>query len=358
MQLRNETAMARQFIGDFDQRLIDLKKTKGLPPGMLIAILANENFHGRAMPATVFSNLDYTQPWETPEDPEILSHAMRHVKNGFVNIEPTLRVNEGPYVLQYNFVRGFRPKRSAAVSTIPLQVGFDEAKFNYAIPEVEPEVFHNGRYGEMNVDFILNRYPFAPYHFLFVPERTTGKRPQYLHPQRGLQTLQAAREFLENAGDGAYLCYNANGGHASVNHLHLQGFFCTKDWQPPIEKILAKYDLSKSQTIDDAFLPGTRWIGKQDTLLGVTSFIEEMHTRNDHGEKSAYHLAMTTKGTLCFPRKHQGDAEYMKLLQAAEFTSGFAVFEMLGEIISPTKAISTFDATQDRIKKLYCAAAL
>ena len=71
---------------------------------------------------------------------------------------------------------------------------------------------------------------------------------------------------------------------------------------------------------------------------------------------------MTPKGILAFPRKHQGDSDYFKLLQKASFTTGYAFFEMLGEVISPSKeVISIFDPInnlEDQIIQLYKAASL
>ena len=85
-----------------------------------------------------------------------------------------------------------------------------------------------------------------------------------------------------------------------------------------------------------------------------------MNDRYAKGEKIAFNFRMGPDGIACFPRKHQGDEGYFRLLQQSPFTTGYAFFEMLGEVISPTADVSVFgqNNTERKIKGLYNALSL
>ncbi len=361
MPLKDNAREAEKFVELFQGRLEELVGTIDLHPGMGIAMLANLNFHGKDMPASVFRRLDYDLGWETPEDPIILAEALKRITEGKVIIDRTTRTRIGEFQLQYNFVRGFRPRREARKTDIPLDLPFNRKGFHLGIEAVDPELFHSVKYGDdLTVDFVFNRYPFAPYHFLWVPNRKNGGHNQYLDSDKDGYLIEAAWDFVtkQGFGKGVRLCYNSNGAHASVNHLHFQGFFLTRDWEPPFEEIARKHDGSSS-TID-CYFSGTRWISGSDGAEGLKDFIKEMNYKYAEGEKIAFNLCMTPEGIACFPRKHQGDEEYFKLLRESPFTTGYAFFEMLGEIISPTADVSIFgqDRTERQIRNLYDALSL
>jgi len=368
MNLKDNTKGAEKFVELFQGRLKKLVGTNNLPPGMAIAILANLNFHGQNMPASVFRRLDYDQGWETSEDPIILAEALKRIKDKKVVIDRTKRIKIGEFQLQYNFVRGFRPKRGAKRFDIPLDLPFDPNKFNYGFKAVDPELFHSVKYdNSLTVDFVFNRYPFAPYHFLWVPNRKKRGHNQYLETDKDEYLIEAAWDFVreQGLGKGIRLCYNSNGAHASVNHLHFQGFFLTQDWEPPFETIIREYKANKVKTDNlsgtiDYYFKGTRWISGSDGVDGLKEFIDEMNRRYASGEKVAFNLCIAPEGIACFPRKHQGDEKYFELLQRSPFTTGYAFFEMLGEIISPTADVSIFDKnrTERQIRDLYNALSL
>lgn len=355
---RGGTRKSDELIWSFQAKLKQLSKEPKLPPGMAIALMANLNFHGQDMNADVFNRLDYGCGFETPDDPIVLSEAFKRISDGKVRIDKTTRARIGGFVVQYNFVRGYRPKRGARKISIALDEPFDAGKFNYAIRECDPEEFASRRYGRnLSVDLLFNRYPFAPYHFLWIPNRKKGRHNQYLRPKEDGAILEAAWSFVaeEGLGEGIRLCYNSNGAHASVNHLHLQGFFLTDDWEPPIEDFIKNHDGTSGGL--QCYFPGTRWISKSGGVEGLKDFIGEMNRRyHKYKEKNiAYHFCITAKGIVCFPRKHQGDKKYFALLEKAPFTTGYAFFEMLGEIISPTADVSLFDQerTLRQIEDLY-----
>jgi len=347
------TRLALNFIGKLDE----ISTTKKLHPGMMITLLANYNFHDKDMPAYVFNNIDFTKEWETPEDPEIAAQAVRRIKNGKVHIERTVREDIGIYKLQYNEVRGYRPKRHATANTIAIDQPFDKNKFHLGKKEVEPGIFQSEDMNGIKMDFIINRYPFAPYHFLLVPERKKNHN-QYLDPKNDRHILDASWSLVKELGKGAMLGYNANGAHASVNQLHFQGFMYLRSWQLPIEKTLMNMDLKRSQPLDK-YLPGGRWISKTDGIDGLCDAIAEMNARSKK-EHLSYNFSLKPQGIAFFPRRHQSHPEYLTVLQKTDFTTGLAFFEMHGEIICPIKDISLYrrQYLSKEIEKTYHAAAL
>jgi len=357
LKVRCITKESARLVDSFQGKLGRLIKTKRLPPGMAIAIMANLNFHGRDMPTSVFNNLNYNAGFETADDPIVLGEAFKRISGRKVKIDKTARMKIGDFLLQYNFVRGYRPRRQARKADIPLNLPFEPKKFNYAVKECDPEKFASSKYdSNLSIDFLFNRYPFAPYHFLWVPNRKTGQHNQYLSPNEDAAIIEAAWSFVvaEGLGEAIRLCYNSNGAHASVNHLHLQGFFLTNEWEPPIERLIRNHDGSSGPL--SCHFCGARWISKSDGVKGLKDFIGEMNGRYfKYKEKIAYHFCMIPHGIACFPRKHQGDEKYFALLQEAAFTTGYAFFEMLGEIISPTADVSLFnqDKTLRQIEDLY-----
>jgi len=362
-ELKDITARSCEFVDAFQGKLEELIKTEGLYPGVGIAVIANLNFHNQDIPSILFNRLDFSKHFENPEDPVVLGEIMKriNIKDNKINIDRTIRENVGEFILQYNFIRGFRPKREARKTEMPLDLPFNKDKFNYADErECDPEVFDSQKYSDtLSVDFLFNRYPFAPYHFLWVPNRKTGKHNQFIDPEKDSEILEAAWNLVtqEGYGKGLWVCYNSNGAHASVNHFHLQGFFLTKDWQPPIEQVFEEHDGSSSLK---HYLKNAKWISLSDGVNGLKENIKEVNERYKKGEKMAYHFCMTPEGTAFFPRKHQGDDNYFALLQKANFTTGLAFFEMLFEIISPTAEISLFkkEETYKNILALYYAASL
>lgn len=202
---------------------------------------------------------------------------------------------------------------------------------------------------------------------MWVPNRKKSGHNQYLDTDKDEYLIEAAWDFVreQGLGKGIRLCYNSNGAHASVNHLHFQGFFLTQDWEPPFETIIREYRTNKVKTDNlsgtiDYYFKGTRWISGSDGVDGLKEFIDEMNRRYASGEKVAFNLCIAPEGIACFPRKHQGDEKYFELLQRSPFTTGYAFFEMLGEIISPTADVSIFDKnrTERQIRDLYNALSL
>ncbi|MEW6647535.1 MAG: hypothetical protein AB1450_10075 [Pseudomonadota bacterium] len=139
---------------------------------------------------------------------------------GFDALQPTELRREGPWALQFNHLRSFRPKRISQQPPQGISAPFEERAFHFNKPFMQKEVFWRGELGGRSVDLYYNKYPFAELHTLLVPEREQCL-PQYL--QRSYHDY--AWDVLAQLGTalpGAGIGYNSYGAFASVNHLHFQ----------------------------------------------------------------------------------------------------------------------------------------
>jgi len=352
---KKTNGLAKRITEAFQSKLNSLISANKLPPSMAVTILANLNMLNLPMPACVFEKLDFSRGFEAPDDAIVVGEASRHIKKGLVEFSETERITVGDFRLQFNQIRGCRPRRIAQAARVPLDLPFYDKKFHFAKSECEPEVFDEITCrNDLSISFLLNRYPFAPYQFIWIPNRF-HKLNQFLTPTKDVQILNAACDFVweDGASNSLRLAYNSLGAHASVNHLHFQGFILTTNWKPPFEKYIRRYlrKCGRSGQIDCYFKAAT-WISKSDGIKGLKEFI---HRMNDY--RQPYHFYIHPSGIACFPRKHQADDHYFELLRKSPFTTGFAFFEFLGEIVSPTRNISIFDSLhlEAHIQDLYDA---
>jgi hypothetical protein len=342
---RTITHRAEEITGAFQEKLNFLTYRKdNLAPSMLVTILANLNLHDMDVPAGIFERIDYNKDFEVPDDAVAAGETYKKIKGGVVRIDKIVRVDVGEFQLQYNPMRGYRPRRMARKKSMPLCVPFDPVGFHYAQPYCEDEVFLTTLLSGLKVDLLFNRYPFAPYHFLWIPDRF-GQHNQFLDRTKDSLILKEARDYvMEDGKDSSIrLCYNSTGAHASVNHLHFQGFLITEHWQPPFEKCIRNHIKLRGGSSGplECYFKGVQWLSKNNSVEELQSFIGKMNACN-----RPYCLYITPEGIACFPRQPQDYAPYIKLLEQSPLTTGFAFFEMLGEIICPNKNVSIFEKQQ------------
>jgi len=334
---RTNTKRTNRIIGNFQDKFNSLLTDQKLPLSMLVNILGYGPILGVPIEASIFRRLDYCSNFEMLEDAQVLGGALKQIKDGYITLG-IRRLSINSVVMQINLVRALRPKRVAQKKTVLFNTPFDPKSFHYGMPQCDIEVFYSlQEMDNLTIDLLLNRYPFAPYHFLWVPDRK-GEHRQFIDLQRDMVLLEAAYELVVGEGPkgSLRLCYNSMGAHASVNHLHFQGFVITPNWEPPFDRFIQMYIEKAGNTtgIVPWYLKGTQWISPFDGVNGLKDFIARMNAN-----EQPYHLYITPYGVACFPRKHQGDDHYYQLLARTEFTTGFAFFEMLGEIVSPTAEV-------------------
>lgn len=152
---------------------------------------------------------------------------------GFDDLGSTRWRQLGPWQLQFNPLRAFRPPRMSHAAVRVIRRPFDPNGFHFDKPFLKPEVLWEGRLSGLEARLLYNKFPFAELHGLLVPEPSAG-RPQYLDRAVHDWVWRLADECAENL-PGSGFGYNAYGAFSSVNHLHFQHYVRT-DGVYPIEQ--------------------------------------------------------------------------------------------------------------------------
>jgi len=130
--------------------------------------------------------------------------------------------NVGEWELVYNPMRALRPARESNDTVDNIRRPFDEGRFNFNKPYLRPEILWQGRWHETQLRVLYNKFPFAPYHLIIVPD-PEKQMPQYLtadYHSMMWGLIEQQQMVLPGFGVG----YNSLGACASVNQLHFQGF--------------------------------------------------------------------------------------------------------------------------------------
>lgn len=229
---------------------------------------------------------------------------------GLENLPPTSLRTDGPWQLQFNSMRAFRPQRHAAQVPESLLIPFAPSGFHFNKPFMVKEQLWEGRGYGHTLSAYYNKYPFADYHLLWLPDREK-QLPQFLLPQYHELIWQLCRDLNESL-PGFAMGYNALGGYASVNHLHFQSYY------------------GAALSISDK-----RWRhneGDRDYPIDVYRFhepaeawrlIQQLHEMNQ-----PYNLLYTAEAMYCIPRKRQGD--YVQ----PSWSPGFAWREVCGDLVT------------------------
>lgn len=218
------------FHDAFVQGLNDLLRGGGL--GQFILVCANANFDPAVHAVTGERLADlYGEIGERlrgalaggrniAEVEEDLLVFLKILAVGLDHLSATQTRRAGPWELQFNHLRSFRPKRIAARVPGALYLPFDESAFHFNKGFMQKEAFWAGHLGGRCTTLYYNKYPFAPCHCLLVPERE-ARLPQFLYVESHAWLWETASE-LGSRLDGVGFGYNSVGAFASVNHLHFQ----------------------------------------------------------------------------------------------------------------------------------------
>ncbi len=128
----------------------------------------------------------------------------------------------GVWELVYNTMRRLRPERLSAQKFDAISQPFDDQLFNFNRTFLKPEIMWQGKWSGHDFTVLYNKFPFAPWHLLIVPD-AQSQRPQYLDFEIHAliwELVSAQQHAMPGFGIG----YNSLGAGASVNHLHFQGF--------------------------------------------------------------------------------------------------------------------------------------
>lgn len=167
-------------------------------------------------------------PPDAPADDWTVFRALMAL--GLERVEPLRRRRVGPWQLQFNQVRAQRPARTAAEHPSGNRAPFAPERFHFDKPFLRKEAFWQGAVAGTELELLYNKFPFARYHGLLVPERG-AHRPQWL-ARRDHALAWRLCQSAEAPGFG--IAYNSYGAFASINHLHFQCF--ADDLPLPVEE--------------------------------------------------------------------------------------------------------------------------
>jgi len=176
---------------------------------------------------------------------------------------------------------------------------------------MQKEAFWSGKLSGRDATLFYNKYPFADFHGLLVPERESCL-PQFLTEAHHSYLWQATHDLsrtLEGVGFG----YNSLGAFASVNHLHFQMF--VKPAGLPVMR--AEWRHNGGQSVYPAQCVAF------DTAAASWEYLNDLHINN-----TPYNLLYSKDRLYVFPRQKQGC--YVQ----PDWTSGFAWLEMAGGMIT------------------------
>ncbi len=292
------------------QRLTQLLDNEEL--GVFILVLANA-----MMDVEIFTNLKpllekkyryFIQQIEHSNNYPVddLNVFMQLQKLGLENIELTQQRSSGPWLLQYNQLRSFRPARNSESTINSLFQAFDASAFHFNKPFLAKEIIWKGTIQSLPITLFYNKYPFADYHAL-VLINAQKQKPQYLALQ-DCSDIEVVIDALSHM-QGLAISYNSLGALASVNHQHWQMMLSQQPY--PIEH--------------------QRWIhngGHEAYPLAVNRFGSVQHAWDEidnlQNSNQAFNLFIRPHKVFLIKRKTQG--EYPQ----PSWSGGFAWSELSG----------------------------
>lgn len=214
------------FQAAFTEGLEDMLDGDAL--GTFILVLANASSdvglwrHLREPLARRFAELAAARAGLADAAPDDRAVFERLCQLGFAHLRQVDHRSVGPWRLQFNQLRSFRPPRMSDVRVDTLHKPFDAAGFQFNKPFLKKEILWEGELAGSHTRWLYNKFPFAPLHSLLVIE-PGSQRPQCLNAADHHQ-LWALTERLGEGLPGLGFGYNAYGAYASVNHQHFQGY--------------------------------------------------------------------------------------------------------------------------------------
>ena len=224
----------------------------------------------------------------------------------------------GGWELVYNNMRRLRPERLSTQTFDAISQPFDDQRFNFNRPFLQPEIMWQGEWSGHDFTVLYNKFPFAPWHLLIVPD-AEAQRPQYLD----MRTHAMMWELVcaqQHAMQGFGIGYNSLGAGASVNHLHFQGFL--RSGPLPVESTHWRhcggredYPLKCQAT---------------DSVQQAWQMIDQFHQHNQ-----PFNLLYRTDVCYLLPRRPQGS------VAAESWAQGIAWYESCGAFTLADQSLFT-----------------
>ncbi|MCW8922742.1 MAG: hypothetical protein OQK69_03815, partial [Gammaproteobacteria bacterium] len=220
-------------------------------------------------------------------------------------------IPQGEYELRYNPMRALRPVRASSEKTENVFREFDDDKFHFNKPFLKPEILWEGKWQNVPLRVLYNKFPFAPYHLIIVPY-PEKELPQYLTKDEHKLIWRLVKEQAD-IFTGFGIGYNSLGACASVNQLHFQSFI--EEEALPIEKSLWVHNDGRHQYPMKCI--------KATTVDECWNMVEKMHAENQ-----PYNLLYRKGCCYILPRRMQGSAQVAERVQGAGWIEECGVFNV------------------------------
>ena len=316
----------KEFRHLFEQGLVELLKHDEL--GVFILVMANACFdqhvHNYTNEALLEKYHQLAKKYQflltdgqiltEPED-DILVF-LKLMAMGFDKVSQTEFRQTRQWELQFNHIRSLRPARISKNLIEGIQLDFNPDGFHFNKPFLQKECFWSGTLNNKHLDIFYNKFPFARFHSLLVPDREACLA-QFLDQAYHNYIWQVTEELALTL-PGIGMAYNSYGAFSSVNHLHFH-LFIKQHPLPVMNPVWAHNGGSKPYPIHCQIF---------DSSQKAWEFIASLHQ-----QKISYNLIYLPGKIVCLARKHQGT------YTDASWSNGFAWYETSG-------GFTTFNHTQ------------
>ncbi|MFC1588644.1 hypothetical protein ACFL3P_00060 [Pseudomonadota bacterium] len=238
-------------------------------------------------------------------------------KKGVGTLTAWESIPQGEWELLYNPMRALRPARASSEKVENIFREYDSDKFNFNKPFLRPEILWEGKWRDVPLRVLYNKFPFAPYHLIIVPQ-PDHELPQYLlkdHHELIWQLVTEQADILTGIGAG----YNSLGACASVNQLHFQAFI--KNEKLPVEKRLWLHNGGRHQYPMQCI--------KATAADECWNLIEQFHADNQ-----PYNLLYRKDCCYVLPRQMQGSDQVAERASGAGWIEECGVFNMANKKVA------------------------
>ncbi|MCU7818957.1 MAG: HIT domain-containing protein [gamma proteobacterium symbiont of Lucinoma myriamae] len=311
-----------QFRHIFEQGLVKLLAHEGL--GVFILVLANASFDQHVHDYTHKVLLEKYQQLADKyrfllQDGQLLTEPeddilvfLKLMAMGIDKVSQTEFRQTKQWELQFNHIRSLRPARMSKNSIEGIRLEYNPDGFHFNKPFLQKESYWNGMMNGKHLDIFYNKFPFARFHSLLVPNKEACL-PQYLTHEYHEYIWQITEQLGSNL-NGIGMAYNSYGAFSSINHLHFHLFI--KEHPLPVS--------SSVWTHNGGNKPYPIECEVFHSIEPAWEFIEQLHE-----QQVSYNLIYLPGLLYCLPRKHQGtytDAAWSSGLAWYEVSGGFTTF--------------------------------